>query len=40
MQLCIPNTPPMAVATVITILRTKLHTERGDDELLIIRGFE
>ena len=40
MKLCIPNTPPMAVATVITILRTKLHTLKGDDDLLIITGFK
>lgn len=39
-QLCIPNIPPMAVATVMMILRTKLQAERRDDELLIINYFK
>ena len=38
-QLCTPIKPPIAVATVIITLIMKLHTERGEDELLINKRF-
>ena len=37
--LCTPIRPPIAVATVIITLIMKLHTERGEDELLIKKRF-